>query len=58
MNCFVHEQNLRHLRQVLARTTDARECRRIVELIEREEGANRLNDNGLGRNNDETPPRL
>ena len=58
MNRFVHEQNLRHLRQVLARATDARECRRIVELIEREEGANRLNGNWLGRNNKETPPRL
>ena len=58
MKRFVHEENLRHLRQVLARTTDARECRRIVELIEREEGVNRLDGNGLGRNNDATPPRL
>lgn len=37
MNCFVHEQNLRHLREVLARTTDEAECRRIAELIEQEE---------------------
>jgi hypothetical protein len=37
MDRFVHEQNLRHLREVLERTTDEADCRRIVELIEREE---------------------
>ena len=37
MNRFVHEQNLRHLREVLARTTDKAKCRRIAELIEQEE---------------------
>ena len=37
MNRFVYEQNLRHLREVLARTTDESERRRIAELIEREE---------------------
>ncbi len=58
MNRFVHDQNLRHLRQVLARTTDETERRRIVELIEREDGANRLDGNGPEQNNDERPPRL
>jgi hypothetical protein len=37
MNRFVHEQNLKHLREVLTRTTDEGECRRIVQLIEEEE---------------------
>ena len=37
MQSFVREQNLRHLRAVLARTTDETECRRIVHLIEEEE---------------------
>jgi hypothetical protein len=37
MDRFVREQNLRHLREVLARTIDEAECRRIVKLIEREE---------------------
>ena len=40
MNRFVHEQNLRHLRTTLARTTDEAECRRIVALIEEEEAKN------------------
>jgi hypothetical protein len=31
---FVRDENLRHLRAVLARTTDEVECRRIVALIE------------------------
>ena len=35
MNRFVHEQNLRHLREVLARTTDEGERRLIVELTDR-----------------------
>ena len=52
MDRFVHEQNLRHLREVLARTADEAECRRIVELIEREEqeDAKKLNGNRLGQN--------
>jgi hypothetical protein len=37
MNRFVHEQNLRHLRAMLARANDEVECRRIVALIEEEE---------------------
>jgi hypothetical protein len=37
MYSFVREQNLRHLRALLARTTDKTECRRIVDLIEEEE---------------------
>ena len=40
VNRFVHEQNLRHLREVLARTADEAECQRIVKLIEREEEEN------------------
>jgi hypothetical protein len=36
INRFVHEANLRHLRAVLARTTDEAECQRIVSLIEEE----------------------
>jgi hypothetical protein len=41
MDRFVHEQNLRYLREVLARTIDQGECRRIVGLIEEEEEAGR-----------------
>jgi hypothetical protein len=37
---FVHEQNLKHLRALLARTSDQAECRRIVGLIEEEEANN------------------
>jgi len=37
MNRFVHEENLKHLRAVLARTTDEAVCRRIVAEIEKEE---------------------
>jgi hypothetical protein len=37
MNRFVHEQNIRHLREVLARTASEAECRRIVGQIEEEE---------------------
>jgi hypothetical protein len=37
MHRFVHEQNLKHLREVLARTSNDSECRRIAELIEEEE---------------------
>jgi hypothetical protein len=50
MNRFVHEQNLRHLREVLARTTDEAECRRIVKLIEcaEEEDAKKPDGHRLG----------
>jgi hypothetical protein len=41
MNRFVHEQNLKHLREVLARTSNDSECRRIAELIEEEENGRR-----------------
>lgn len=37
MKRFVHEQNIIHLRALLARTADEAECRRIVGLIEEEE---------------------
>ena len=37
LNRFVHEQNLRHLREILTRTSDDAECQRIVRLIEEEE---------------------
>jgi hypothetical protein len=37
MNRFIHEQNIKHLREVLARTTDEAKRRLIVELIEAEE---------------------
>jgi hypothetical protein len=37
MDRFVHEQNLRHLRATLSRTSDEEECRRIVALIEEED---------------------
>ena len=51
MNRFVHEQNIKHLREVLARTTDKAKRRLIVELIEAQEedarqpGVNRLRAN-------------
>jgi hypothetical protein len=34
---FVHSENLKHLRKLLARTTDEAESQRIVKLIEEEE---------------------
>ncbi|MGA8971353.1 MAG: hypothetical protein WB499_19235 [Pseudolabrys sp.] len=37
MNRFVHEQNIRHLRALLARTTDEADRQRIIGLIEEEE---------------------
>jgi hypothetical protein len=37
MNRFIQRENLRLLRERLARTTDAAKCRRIVQLIEEEE---------------------
>lgn len=49
MDRFVHDQNMKHLREVLARTTDKAERRRIVKLIEEEE-ANKLNGHQLGEN--------
>ena len=51
MDRFVHDQNRKHLREVLARTTDKAERRRIVKLIEEEEKeANKLNGHQLGEN--------
>jgi predicted secreted protein len=40
INRFVHEQNLKYLRALLARTIDEAERRRIVGLIEEEEAKN------------------
>ena len=37
MRRFIHEENLRHLRELLARTTSETQCKRIVHLIEEEE---------------------
>ena len=37
MRRFIHEENLRHLRELLARTTSETQCQRIVNLIEEEE---------------------
>jgi hypothetical protein len=37
VNRFVQRENLRLLRERLARTTDGAKCRRIVKLIEEEE---------------------
>lgn len=42
MNRFVHEQNMRHLRALLARTTDEADRQRIIGLIEEEEQRPRL----------------
>jgi hypothetical protein len=38
---FVQRENLKHLREVLARTTDKPECQRIVNVIEAEEAKKR-----------------
>ena len=37
MKRFIHRENLRLLREQLARTTDKAKCQRIVRLIEEEE---------------------
>jgi hypothetical protein len=37
MKRFVHDENIKHLRQLLARTADDAECMRIVRLIEEQE---------------------
>ena len=37
MRRFIHEENLRHLRELLARTPSETQCKRIVDLIEEEE---------------------
>ena len=37
MKRFIHLENLRHFRELLARTTSEAECKRIVGLIEEEE---------------------
>jgi hypothetical protein len=34
---FIYDENLKHLRNLLMRTTDDAECMRIVSLIEEEE---------------------
>jgi hypothetical protein len=34
---FAHRENLIHLREVLARTSDERKCQQIVRMIETEE---------------------
>ena len=41
MEKFVQRENLKHLREVLARTTDKPECQRIVNVIEAEEAKKR-----------------
>jgi hypothetical protein len=35
MERFIHQENLKHFRELLARTTDEAECQRIVKLIEK-----------------------
>jgi hypothetical protein len=45
MKRFIHRENLRHLRDLLTRTTDEAECKRITGLIEEEE----LKDQAVGR---------
>jgi hypothetical protein len=49
INRFVYEQNLRHLRAMLARSSDEEECRRIVALIEEEDAkwANEIRSRGV-----------
>jgi hypothetical protein len=37
MDRFIRQANLKHLRELLMRTNDEAECRRIVKLIEEEE---------------------
>jgi hypothetical protein len=34
---YAHRENLKHLREVLARTSDKRKCQQIVRMIEEEE---------------------
>jgi hypothetical protein len=34
---FIQRENLKHLRALLARTSDETECQRIVRMIEAEE---------------------
>jgi hypothetical protein len=47
MNRFVHERNIKHLRETLARTANEAECRRIVGQIEEEEEQGRKSPGGL-----------
>jgi hypothetical protein len=47
MNRFVHERNIKHLRETLARTANEAECRRIVGQIEDEEEQGRKSPGGL-----------
>ena len=44
MNRFIQRENLRLLRERLARTNDEAKCRRIVKLIEEEELKGRASD--------------
>jgi hypothetical protein len=37
LNKFIYNENLKHLRNLLMRSTDDAECERIVKLIEEEE---------------------
>ena len=37
MDRFIHRENLKHLRALLAQTTEDAECRQIMKLIEEEE---------------------
>ncbi len=41
MERFIRQENPKHLRELLARTTDKTECQRIVKLIEEEEANER-----------------
>jgi len=38
MERFIHQENLKYLRELLARTTDEAEYQRIVKLIEKRRG--------------------
>lgn len=44
MDRFIQHENLKHLRALLARTTDEAERQRIVRLIEEEEGKDARSD--------------
>ena len=55
MERFLRQQNMKHLREVLARTTDEATVRRVVKLIEREEDDTKKAGDNLIR--DDTPSR-
>ena len=44
MERFIHQENLKHLRELLTRATDETECQRIVKLIEEEEAKERTSE--------------